>query len=245
MDYTIDNKNLFNHKIISSISFIIIMCIALGITTNIKNGDLRWNCDTPLLSSYIYLLLGFISMYFFSVMIAEYGYDNNLIPMIASIVMVFVLTYFIISTPAENIVMKHLIWFGYLFCLSMILRPSSLKGNIVINTIIISLGIFLLLTVFANIFKEYISVSWERQLIYVLILLIIVSIVSAVFFSNTKKIFTYISIVSIIVFALFFLIDTQKIQKIDCNNPDYINNTINLFLDSINIFVNVYSLNNS
>ena len=85
--------------------------------------------------------------------------------------------------------------------------------------------------------------SWERQLIYVLIGLIVISIFSAVFYSNSKTVFTYISIISLIVFGLFTLIDTRKLELIDCSNPDYINNTLNLLLDSVNIFVNVYSLN--
>ena len=126
----------------------------------------------------------------------------------------------------------------------MMLVPSRLNGNTVIKTLVISVGIFLTLTVFANLFKDFIPMSWERQLIYVLIGIIIVSIISAVFYSNSKMIFTYISIISIIVFGLFILIDTRKLEMIDCNNPDYINNTINLLLDSVNIFVNVYSLNN-
>ena len=119
------------------------------------------------------------------------------------------------------------------------------QSNKVIKTLIISVGIFLTLSVFANLFKDFVPMSWERQLIYALIGLIIVSIISAVFYSNSKMIFTYISIISLIVFGLFILIDTRKLELIDCNNPDYINNTLNLLLDSVNIFLNVYSLNNN
>lgn len=237
-------KNI-NHKVLSGICLIVIMCIALNLTTNISNGKFTWNCNNPILGSYLYLLLGFVSMYFFSSIIVDYGYDNNIVPYISSIIMVFVLTFLVITMPAKNFGSKHLLWFAYLFCLSMILNPSRLNKNIVIKTLVISVGIFLTLSVFANLFKDLIPVSWERQLIYALIGLIIVSIISAVFYSNSKTIFTYISIISIIVFGLFILIDTKKLELIDCTNPDYINNTLNLLLDSVNIFVNVYSLNSS
>ena len=240
-DYTEGN---INHKLISGICFIVVMCVALKITTNFSNGKIKWNCENPILGSYLYLLLGFITMYFFSSIIVENKYDSSIVPYIASVIMVFVLTFFVIIMPPQNFTSKHLLWFAYLFCLSMILGPSRLKSNTMIKTLIISVGIFLTLSVFANLFKDLVPMSWERQLIYVLLGLIIVSIISAIFFSNSKMIFTYISIISLIVFGLFTMIDTRKLELIDCNNPDYINNTLNLLLDSVNIFVNVYSLNN-
>ena len=236
-------ENNINHKVISGICFIAVMCVALKITTNLSKGQFTWNCENPIVGSYLYLLLGFVSMYFFSSVIVNNEYDKNTIPYIASIIMVFVLTFFVITMPPQNMGSKHLLWFAYLFCLSMILNPSRLKGNTVIKTLIISVGIFLTLSVFANLFKDYVPMSWERHLIYALIGLIIVSIFSAVFYGNSKTVFTYISIISLIVFGLFTLIDTRKLEMIDCANPDYINNTLNLLLDSVNIFVNVYSLN--
>jgi FtsH-binding integral membrane protein len=241
-DYTEGNTN---HKLISGICFIIVMCVALKITTNLSNGKLNWNCENPIVGSYLYLLLGFITMYFFSSIIVENKYDSNIVPYIASVIMVFVLTFFLIMMPPQNFGTKHVLWFAYLFCLSMVLSPSRLNGNKVFKTLIISVGIFLTLSVFANLFKDFVPLSWERQLIYVLLGLIVVSIISSVFYSNSKMIFTYISIISLIVFGLFTLIDTRKLEMMDCNNPDYINNTLNLFLDSVNIFLNVYSLNNN
>jgi len=243
MEFESNVETNINHQVISGICFIVVMCVALKITTNLAKGQFTWNCENPILGSYLYLLLGFVSMYFFSSVIAKNQYDSNMVPYIASIIMVFVLTFFVITMPPQNMSSKHLLWFAYLFCLSMILSPSRLKSNTVIKTLIISVGIFLTLSVFANLFKDYVPMSWERQLIYVLIGLIVISILSAVFYSNSKMVFTYISIISLIVFGLFTLIDTRKLEMIDCTNPDYINNTLNLLLDSVNIFVNVYSLN--
>lgn len=242
MEFVDAEKNV-NHKFISGICFIIVMCVALKITTNISNGKFSWNCENPILGSYIYLLLGFVIMYFFGSIIAENRYDSNMVPFIGSIIMVFVLTFLVITMPPQNFGSKHFLWFAYLFCLTMILSPSRLNGNKVMKTLIISVGIFLTLSVFANVFKDLVPMSWERQLIYALLGLIVVSIISAVFYRNSKMVFTYISIISLIVFGLFVLIDTRKLEMIDCNNPDYINNTLNLLLDSVNIFLNVYSLN--
>jgi FtsH-binding integral membrane protein len=241
----VDAEKSVNHKIISGICFIIVMGVALKITTNLSKGSLNWNCENPILGSYLYLLLGFVTMYFFGAIIAENRYDTNMVPFFASIIMVFVFTFLVITMPPQNFGSKHLLWFAYLFCLTMVISPSRLQSNKVIKTLIISVGIFLTLSVFANLFKDFVPMSWERQLIYALIGLIIVSIISAVFYSNSKMIFTYISIISLIVFGLFILIDTRKLELIDCNNPDYINNTLNLLLDSVNIFLNVYSLNNN
>jgi FtsH-binding integral membrane protein len=124
------------------------------------------------------------------------------------------------------------------------LFPSRMVDNSVYKSIILTVGIFLTLTVFANVFPNLVQMSWERTLIFALLVLIIITIINGVFYNN-RKLFTYISVISIGVFALFTIIDTRKLGLMDCAKPDYIENTLNLFLDTINIFVNVYSLNSN
>ena len=59
--------------------------------------------------------------------------------------------------------------------------------------------------------------------------------------SKYSKILSYIGIV---LFSLFIMYDTKKliINSQNCENPDYINESLNLFLDSINLFQNMYHI---
>ena len=54
------------------------------------------------------------------------------------------------------------------------------------------------------------------------------------------------SYLSILLFSMYIMFDTKKIivNAENCVNPDYINESINLVLDTMNIFTNMYSLNN-
>jgi FtsH-binding integral membrane protein len=241
MDF--ENVNI-NHEFISKISFVVVFLYAINATVSFKNGRLSWNCDSPLLGSYLYLLLGFMAMYFFSTVIVKRGLDNSMTNVFSSFILALVLTFVLFVIPSDYVITKHLVWFIYLFCLSIMLFPSRMVDNSVYKSIILTVGIFLTLTVFANVFPNLVQMSWERTLIFALLVLIIITIINGVFYNN-RKLFTYISVISIGVFALFTIIDTRKLGLMDCAKPDYIENTLNLFLDTINIFVNVYSLNSN
>ena len=62
--------------------------------------------------------------------------------------------------------------------------------------------------------------------------------------SNYNRILSYISV---FLFSLFIMYDTKRlfIGAQNCTNPDYINNSLNLFLDSVNIFTNMYNISDN
>jgi FtsH-binding integral membrane protein len=65
-------------------------------------------------------------------------------------------------------------------------------------------------------------------------------------FSHKSKYSRALSYGSILLFSMYIMVDTKKIiiNAENCVNPDYINESINLVLDTMNIFTNMYSLNN-
>ena len=57
----------------------------------------------------------------------------------------------------------------------------------------------------------------------------------------------FISYITIIIFIMFILYDTKKVQENakNCITADYINESLNLYLDTINLFANIYNVNNT
>ena len=60
--------------------------------------------------------------------------------------------------------------------------------------------------------------------------------------ANYQQYKKYFSYALIALFIFFILSDTKHIikQSKNCQNPDYINNSLNIVLDSMNIFSNIY-----
>jgi FtsH-binding integral membrane protein len=153
---------------------------------------------------------------------------------ILAIINIFVLLFVILFIPSKYFIVKHLVWFLYLVAMAYIIKPSIQRNNIVF-TVLITTGLFILLSFLGSMFSEYISLGWEKYLLMGLIGLILISVVSFFLPRNQNFIYT-ISYITIGLFAMFVLVDTKKILSVNCADPDYINSSMSLFLDVLNIF---------
>ena len=215
-----------NH-LLSAICFIVI----LALTLQTSSTGLIWNCDNAVASNYLYVLLAFVSIWFFITMLPE---NMNSSLYILAIINIFVLLFVILFIPSKYFIVKHLVWFLYLLAMAYIIKPSIQRNNIVF-TVLITAGLFILLSFLGSIFGEYISLGWEKYLLMGLIGLILISVVSFFLPRNQNFIYT-ISYITIGLFAMFVLVDTKKILSVNCADPDYINSSMSLFLDVLNIF---------
>jgi FtsH-binding integral membrane protein len=215
-----------NH-LISAICFIVI----LALTLQTSSTGLVWNCDNAVASNYLYVLLAFVSIWFFITMLPE---NMNSSLYILAIINIFVLLFVILFIPSKYFIVKHLVWFLYLLAMAYIIKPSIQRNNIVF-TVLITTGLFILLSFLGSMFGEYISLGWEKYLLMGLIGLILISVVSFFLPRNQNFIYT-ISYITIGLFAMFVLVDTKKILSVNCADPDYINSSMSLFLDVLNIF---------
>ena len=90
-----------------------------------------------------------------------------------------------------------------------------------------------------------VSESWGGYLFVALIGLILARLIemfSGIEYKNQySRIFSYIGV---LIFSLFIMYDTKKliINSNNCVNPDYINESLHLFIDSINLFQNLYHI---
>ena len=215
-----------NH-LISAICFIVI----LALTIHTSSTGLKWNCNNAIASNYLYVLLAFVSIWFFINLLPE---NMNSSLYIIAIINIFVLLLVILFMPSKYFIVKHLVWFLYLGAMAYIIKPSISRNNIVF-TVLITSGLFILLSFLGNFFLDKISFGWEKYLLMGLIGLILISVVSFFLPRNQNFIYT-ISYITIGLFSLFVLVDTKRILSVNCADPDYINSSMNLFLDVLNIF---------
>ena len=121
-------------------------------------------------------------------------------------------------------------------------------NNVFLRTLITTLVIVLGLTAVAFYKPEMISLSWGPILITLLEIGIVMRILN-IFLNknpNTQGKMSYIlSYVFIIIFSFLLLYDTKKLQvnAKKCIIPDYVNESISIFLDIINLFSNLGRVN--
>ena len=136
--------------------------------------------------------------------------------------------------------------------MGVIIYPSylkTIKENTVLTTLLSTIGILVFFTIVAFVKPEWISLSWGPVLVFLLIAAIITELCFYLFSKETKegrsKGFSYFFIV---LFTLFILYDTKKIQinAVGCKETkvDYINESLNIFLDALNLFQNIAEVQN-
>ena len=108
--------------------------------------------------------------------------------------------------------------------------------------------LLLVLSIFAYARPDLIKNSWGTYLFIMLITLLGARLIELFAgFKHNSNYSRVISYISIVVFSLYVMFDTKNIiiNADNCVNPDYINESVNLFLDSMNLFTNIYSVNDN
>ena len=99
------------------------------------------------------------------------------------------------------------------------------------------------MSILGYIFKDSIPLGMSKYLLGGLIVLILAMIMTFIF-GVSREYIKSISIVGVVIFVLFILVDTKRLYTVNCDNPDYINNSTHLFLDGINLFSSIHNLQN-
>ena len=150
----------------------------------------------------------------------------------------------LLFVPPKMFFTKHLLYISFIVLLGIFLYPYYITNKQLFHHVGgTTLLMFIALSVIAFAYPQMISDGWGIYLFIALIGLLIARIMELFvkFDSQKSRIISYISV---IVFSLYIMYDTKKIivNAKQCINPDYINESINLFLDSINLFQNNYLL---
>lgn len=155
----------------------------------------------------------------------------------------------------DNTIGKHMLWLLFIGCMSAMIYPIYEKTISDGTTLKILMSIFVLtvsLITYVNFSKSGRFTSWGKYLMFGLLALIITELTDMIFFNlgsekSTTRIKIY-SIISVVLFSGFILYDTDKLniksRDIIHHNikPDYPVESMNLFLDVINLFSSMTNL---
>ena len=148
--------------------------------------------------------------------------------------------------PPSMFFTKHIFYIMLIMILGVFLYPYYINNKSLFHHVgITTLFMLIVLSVISFTFPQLISSSWGTYLFIGLIGLVIARIVELfTTYKPDEKRPRIISYISIIIFSLYIMYDTKKIivNANNCVNPDYINESLGLFLDTLNIFQNNYLL---
>ena len=143
--------------------------------------------------------------------------------------------------PPKLVFLKHMVW----LVLGILAYPSYLKSkseDTLVGVMFSLISILVFFTAVAFIRPDWISLSWGPILVFILMAMIIIQVVHFIMNRKNKrpKLFAYAIIV---LFVLFLLYDTKKIQvnAKNCKTAtvDYINESLGIVLDVLNLFQNL------
>ena len=231
-------------NILNILYITLVILIVIIYLTAFKNGSPT--CNNYILNNYLYLIF---SLLLFIIFILNLQKSNvNVLKNTITFVLYFIitiLTVILLSKPSKNYVYKHLILILFLFLLSL---SSSLIYKYIDQEefikISIQFGLILLFMTFLAVqFPSFFKDNYFPYIVFGLFMIIVSYLIDAIFYkSEHLRSITYVSVV---IFSLLMVYDTKRIifSKL-CNPVDYTSSTAGLFLDIINMFQNLYILNN-
>tara|TARA_B100000925_G_C21969348_1_gene457106 strand:+ start:629 stop:1366 length:738 start_codon:yes stop_codon:yes gene_type:complete len=229
----------------------------LGIFKNsISFNPIRFHCDNYILNNYLYIILSW------GIILTTVAtlYNNNVklhelfsgpFTILLSLGSIFLLVG-LLFIPPELFFTKHLLYIFQIVLMGIIIYPLYVNNIDLFNQVgITTLLLITFLSLVTYMYPDIIKDGIYTYLSIGLIGIIIARIVEMVIIYKNKKVYTgyhrLLSYISIALFSIFIMYDTKRLIRgaQTCVNPDYINKSLNLFLDSMNIFTNMYALNDN
>ena len=243
-----------NYKLLSSCLTILLTSFFIA-KNSLSFNPIRFHCPNYMLNSYLYLILS-MSILISTIFTLEhikvdlnklFAGNTRFLLLILSFILIIGVT---IISP-NYFLTKHILWLLFIAVSGIFLYPLLVENKLAFyHTASTTFLLIAVLTLVTFIKPDMIKDSYFMPLFIGLITLLISRISSNLlsnwgFIDNNKfgKIYSYITI---ILFSLFTMYDTKEIIKNaeNCINPDYINQSLNLFLNSLNIFTSSYDINN-
>ena len=237
-----------------------ILLISIAIISSLiyKNAyhNMKLTCKNYVLNTYLYIILSLLIVSFIVQYIDKHYGVSILLNMRGwkfLILFILVIISMIVSMflSPDKTFLKHLFWIIFIILIGVTLYPAYVIGKnsgILTSTILTTIMIVFLLTMVAFYNPDLISLNWGPVLTIMLSIGIILRIL--LYFlgnSNYNYYSVIISYIFITIFSFLILYDTKKLQinAKHCVIPDYINESIGIFLDIINLFQNILHIKSS
>ena len=234
--------------------FLLIGFVTFGIVTNsLDFNPIQFHCDNYILNTYLYLILSWGI-----IMATNATLMHNNIKLHDLFSGPFTIIFFLASLgllmavyfiPPKLFFTKHMLYIVLIMLMGVFLYPYYITNKKLFHHVgITTLLLLIVLSIIAFTFPQIIRKSWGMYLFIGLIGLLVARITEAfIGYKQNEKRSRIISYIAIVIFSLYVMYDTKKIiiNADNCVNPDYINESLGLFLDSLNLFQNNYLLSSN
>lgn len=255
-------SNTYNKEYIPITVLIGALAILIVLIYNSAFNKGYFTCKKYILNTYLYILL-VIVIVCLQVLIMDqqnvkveqiYGNFQGWLGIILFLVLVLGLLMITLAINPRNVFLKHLAWFLFALTTGLLAYPAymiSKKNNTLIRVLYSLIGILFFFSAVAFMKPEWISLTWGPILLFLLVGVIILHLVFL--FTKSKKYEEdsvypkWLSYGVIVLFIFFVLYDTKLIQvnakKCKENSVDYINESMGIFIDALNLFQNLVFVN--
>ena len=233
-------------------SLLVFVIVAFSIAINsFKDG--KFTCNKYTLNTYLYIILTFNIIAILCLVLEHNNiqYKINLWQLLAIFLVTIALLITLHFINVDKIVLKHIVWALFVLGIGLIFYPmyNSLTDKSVVlsaafTTIMLTIG----LSIIAYIKPNWISLSAGPILFVLLVGGLIMEISLLIIYrknySKISNIFRATSYFFIAIFMGYILYDTKMLQirAKECVKADYIQESLHLFLDILNIFVRMIAL---
>tara|TARA_Y100000991_G_C21970651_1_gene349262 strand:+ start:1087 stop:1836 length:750 start_codon:yes stop_codon:yes gene_type:complete len=217
----------------------------------------KLTCNNYILNTYLYIILSIIIVSIVVLLMEKNNFFHdskyNSISKYFWVIFIFTLglLFLTMTIDPRNTFLKHISWLGFICLIGITMYPIYIytkMNNVFLRTLITTLIIVIGLTGVAFFKPDMISLSWGPVLITLLFIGIIMRLLNIFMNKDSKSQNKWSYILSygfVILFSFLLLYDTKKLQvnAKKCLIPDYINESIGIFLDIINLFANMGRIN--
>lgn len=252
-------------KLFCCIIIAFIICILIE-KYAFKNGNLT--CDHYVFNTYLYIILAILIIFIVVLINDQYGIFNNLILWMMSggtmriylvfiiyLILIFALTYALMSVNPTNIIASNLIWLLLLTFIAFLIIPTIWFGRLNgvvgiagILTIVITIGVGLLGYYYGD---SIVTFNWDTYLNYALMILIAIMIIGPHFITTSEGMNNFIVVVSFISLIIFILLLLSNHKKLKQNAdkcidgkmiPNYPVESYGIVIKIVNIFQDLINI---
>ena len=245
-------------KLFCTLTVTVITCILIGHYA-FKNGMLT--CDNYLLNTYLYIILSILLMFMVVLINDKFGLFNSLLAwmsqgtiyriVVTFIVLLIVLIGLIITLQIikpTNIVASNLIWATLVVTLGIFLIPTiwfarltDVVGVSSMLTILITIVVGFLGYYYGN---EIVTFDWDKYLNIALLVLVLVIFIGMFMIRNPATMTMFYYIISIIGFIIFVLLLLSNHKQLKENADKCIDGQVvpNYPVESFNIFIKMLNI---
>lgn len=237
------------------LSLIVILLLVFKYSINKKTGT--FTCKKYIMNTYLYVILSFILL---SLLITLLNDNNvsitftgmNYLALFLILIGLVISLNFIVPDTRLKMIMKHIVWLVILllFALQLSLLVKYTSQGILSNALLTTGLLVLVLTAIAFLKPEWISLKMGPILFFLLLAGIIFEASALLFFREqylvkNKWLYKGVAYAFIALFMGFLLYDTKRLQvrARACKIADYIRESFSIFLDILNLFLRILSLN--